>query len=235
MGKYKYQLHTHTAPCSACARTTPAELCEALHKAGYQGAVLTNHFFHGNTGIERGEPNEWKRFVEAYERDYEACVERAKQYDLDILFGIEEGVGGALEILCYGLTPQVLYDNPKLRNCTLPEFAQTMRENGVVLIQAHPFREVFYIPEPKVLPLEYIDGIEVYNRGNATVQMDERAMDFARQHPHLLQTAGGDAHRPNEVGFGGIEVDARIKTPEELTECLKQRAYRLIVGNASEE
>ncbi|MBQ9975117.1 MAG: hypothetical protein IJP16_01290 [Clostridia bacterium] len=44
MKEYKYQMHTHTSPCSACAVTTPLELCRSLAEGGYAGAVLTNLF-----------------------------------------------------------------------------------------------------------------------------------------------------------------------------------------------
>lgn len=231
MGQYKYQMHTHTLPCSACAHMSPTELCEVIHKAGYQGAVLTNHFYHGNCGIDRGK--EWTSFVEAYERDYQACVAEGKKYDLDILFGIEEVVAPGLEILCYGITPKTLYDNPHLRHCSLEEFAKTMRQNGAVLIQAHPFREVFYIPKPGVLPLEFIDGIEVYNRGNATDEMNQKAMEYARRHPHLLQISGGDTHRAQDFAFGGIQTSSRIKTAEELAVCLQEKNYTLLIGEQS--
>ena len=233
MNEYKYQLHTHTAPCSACAHMSPAELCQALHEAGYQGAVLTNHFYHGNSGIDRA--SAWEDFVGAYEADYQACVQEAKKYDLDILFGIEEGVGSGLEVLCYGITPKVLYDNPQLRDCPLEEFWRVMRENGVMLIQAHPFRETPYIPQTGVLPLERIDGIEVYNRANRTGRMDEKAVEVASSHPCLIQTAGGDSHRPHEVAFGGIQTTRRLKTIEDLVSCLRQKDYRLITHPRNEE
>ena len=228
MKTYKYQLHTHTKPCSACSQLSPAELCKDLHDHGYQGTVLTNHFYHGNSGIDRGSNTSWTTFVDAYANDYQQCLEEAKKYDLDILFGIEEVVAPGLEILCYGLTPKTLYDNPHLRDCSLEVFAKTMRENGVILIQAHPFREVFYIPEPRVLPLEHIDGIEIYNRGNGTADMDKKAAIFSMEHPHLIPTSAGDAHRLGEIAYGGIEVTARLRNEQALAKCLQSRNYRLL-------
>ena len=225
MKEYKYQLHTHTWPCSACAPMSPAELCQALHEAGYQGAVLTNHFYHGNTGLDRA--SAWEDFVGAYEVDYQACLEEAKKYDLDILFGIEEGVGMALEVLCYGITPQVLYKNPQLRDCKVEEFWRVMRENGVLLIQAHPFREASYIPEPCVLPLERIDGVEVYNRGNLP-EANEDAEEFALANPGLIFTSGADTHTIDSVCSGGIETEVRIRNGEELISLLRSGNYELI-------
>ena len=67
MKTYKYQMHTHTAPCSLCASMTPEELAEALNKGGYQGCVMTNHFMMGNTGIDRA--LSWNDFVKQYELD----------------------------------------------------------------------------------------------------------------------------------------------------------------------
>lgn len=225
---YRYQMHVHTTPCSLCGAMSHKELCEALKKNGYQGTVLTNHFFHGNTGIDRALP--WEEFVRAYENDYLACMETAKEYDLDIIFGIEEVVIPGLEILCYGITPSVLYDNPQLKDCSIDEWVNIMRQNGVVLIQAHPFRQADYIPNPGPLPIQYYDGVEVYNLGNKTPEMNNQAMEYADAHPHLLKTSSADAHWGDCVPFGGIAVKNRIKTEKELALVLKSREYELIFG-----
>ena len=227
MNKYKYQMHIHTTPCSACGQMSPKELCEALHENGYQGAVLTNHFYHGNSGIDRGLA--WNDFVSAYEKDYLDCLEEAKKYDLDIIFGIEEVVVPGLEVLCYGVTPKILYDHLELQNCSLERFVQIMRENGVVLIQAHPFREAFYIPNPGHLPVELIDGVEVYNKGNSTEEMNQKALDFANENPHLIRTSSADAHSTDRVMCGGITTNTRIKNSYELRDILKSGAYGLII------
>ena len=228
MKKYKYQMHTHTAPCSLCGRLTPTDLAEALIENGYQGAVLTNHFYHGNSGIDRSENTSWQEFVSAYEKDYIECKREAEKHDLDIIFSIEESVVPGLEILCYGVTPEVLYDNPQLRCGECDEWIRVMRENGVVVIQAHPFREAFYIPDPRPLPLEMLDGIEVFNRGNAK-EYNDKAMMLANENPHLLRTSSADTHTPDTVGVGGIITTKRIKNEKELAQILRSRDYELII------
>ena len=70
---------------------------DGLLAARYQGCVITNHFYYGNTGVERSLP--WPDFVRPYAEDYEALCACAAQYDLDILFGVEEGVGLGLYIV----------------------------------------------------------------------------------------------------------------------------------------
>lgn len=229
MGKYKYQIHLHTSPCSACGAMTPSELVEALHEYGYQGAVITNHFYHGNSGIDRSPSTTWEQFVSAYERDYLECKEQARKYDMDIIFCVEEALYPGLEILCYGVTPKVLYDHPELRDCPAEQVVKILRDNGVLIIQPHPFREADYIPNPGPLPLEFIDGVEIYNRGNGTDEMNQRALEFANAHPELIKTSSADAHTTDRVCFGGIITEERIKEPSDLVSILKSGKYELIL------
>lgn len=224
---YRYQLHAHTAPCSHCATMTPEELCRALAEGGYAGTVLTNHFMHGNTGIDRSLP--WEEFIAPYVEDLRACRAAAEAYDLDILFGIEEGVGLGREVLCYGLTPEVLLRHPELREGGLPLLSQALRAEGVLVVQAHPYREAPYILSPTPLPTEHLDGVEIHNHINQPAE-NAKAVAFAKAHPGLLTTSGADTHAPHTVPFGGIECACRIRTEAELAALLRSREYRLILS-----
>ena len=225
---YKYQMHLHTTPCSLCGGLTPETLCQALLENGYQGGVITNHFYHGNSGIDRSENTSWEQFVSAYENDYLACKQEAEKHGLDIIFSIEESVLPGLEILCYGVTPKVLYDNPQLIKQDLYEWVRVMRENGVVVVQAHPFREADYIPEPGALPHECLDGVEVFNRGNNSPEMNQKALEFATEHG-LIKTSSADAHWANHVPYGGIITERRIRNEKELAALLRSGEYELII------
>jgi len=225
---YKYQLHIHTTPCSRCGGLTPETLCASLLENGYQGGVITNHFYHGNSGIDRSENTSWEQFVSEYEKDYLACKAEAEKHDLDIIFSIEESLKPGIEILCYGVTPKVLYDNPQLIKGEMDEWIRVMRENGVVIIQAHPFREADYIPVPGPLPVEAIDGVEVYNRGNNSSEMNVKAVAFAAMYPHLIRTSSADAHWPDHIPFGGILTEHRIRNEEELAWVLRSREFELV-------
>ena len=218
--KYKYQLHTHTAPTSKCGSMSPRELAEALHNAGYTGCVLTNHFRHGNTGVSRELC--WEDFVAAYERDYIECKAEGEKYGLDIIFGVEEGVGGPNEILCYGLTPKMLYDHPELSDGGAETWYRVMHKLEVVVIQSHPFRSPC-----TPLPLGVIDGMEVYNHSHTPVYNDH-AENFVKEHPELILTSGGDAHTSISIGFAGIMTDVRIRDERELCEVLRSGKYQLL-------
>jgi predicted metal-dependent phosphoesterase TrpH len=223
--KYKYQLHTHTAPCSKCGRTTPEELAEAMREGGYQGCVLTNHFYGGNTGISR--EVSWEECVGAYEKDYLDCKKAAEKYDLDVIFGVEQSIGGGREILCYGITPKMLYDNPDLVKRDIKLWSETLHGYDVLVIQAHPFRKREYITDPGTYPLDYIDGIEVYNRGNLP-EANEEAEVFALENPGLIFTSGADTHTIDTVCYAGIETDVRIRDEKDLVALLRSGNYELI-------
>lgn len=223
--KYKYQMHTHTYPCSLCSRMSPEELVQSIGESEYAGAVLTNHFIGGNTGIDRKLP--WSEFVREYEIDYERCQAAAKEYDVDVIFGVEENIGGGLEILVYGLTPEILYQNEKLRQHKLQDWREVADRYGLLIVQAHPYRERYYITEPGVLPLEMLDGIEVYNLGN-NPEENESAKELASEHKELILTSGADAHSTKAALISGIACKERIKNESDLIRILRSGEYELI-------
>lgn len=222
---YKYQMHAHTLPCSDCAQRTIEELVEHLHLGGYQGCVITNHFLNGNTGIDRKLP--WNEFVRQYELDYLRGKEAAEKYDIDLIFGVEEHVSGGLEILCYGITPDILYAHPELSERSCKVWHDVLSSYGALCIQAHPFRARDYIREPKLLPLEYIDGIEIFNAENNESE-NTKAEKAALAHPELILTSGADSHRNRSICIGGIESETRIRDEKELVSVLKSGKYEIL-------
>ena len=225
MKTYRYQLHTHTSPTSRCGAMTPEELANALYENGLAGAVLTNHFFHGNSGIDRSIG--WSAFVREYEKDYIACKAAAEKYDLDIIFGIEEHIGKGREILLYGITPELLYNHPELISGEIEAWLKVAKEAGALVIQAHPFRDRAYITAQYPLDLSLIDGIEVYNYGNNSY-CNDKAEEFAKEHPKMILTSGADTHSAGTVFHGGIECTERIKDGKALVNVLKSGDYKLI-------
>ena len=225
MKKYKYQIHTHTHPCSHCSHMMPDELTKALHDGGYQGCVLTNHFYWGNTGIDTDLP--WEEFVRAYEEDYIACKKSAEKYDLDIIFAIEEEVEEGLEILVYGVTPEDLYSHPELQAYNIKNWSKLREEHNIVIIQAHPFRNRQSIPVRKVFSHDLIDGIEVYNSGNNPEDNIE-AKEYSEKYPELITTSGADSHSGKNACVGGIETNERIRHEKDLVKILKSKNFEII-------
>ena len=84
---FKYEMHLHTSGCSKCAHSTIEEMIIALKEKGYTGAVITNHFYRGNTAVDRKLP--WEDFVSAYEKDFLVGKALGEKLDFDVIFGIE--------------------------------------------------------------------------------------------------------------------------------------------------
>ena len=230
---YLYEMHCHTLPCSACGGIQPEDLVRGMKEAGYTGMVLTDHFYHGNTGIRRNIP--WEDFVAAYEDAWLRAKAVGDQIGIDILFGIEEGVGDGKEVLLYGITPQFLYDHPELREETvdLAHLSHIVHEAGALIYQAHPFRVRDYIARPwERLPAELFDGIEGYNAGNPEVD-NLRAVAYAEE-MGLPMIAGSDAHQAHSCPRYGIAVEQRITSPEELVKVLRNQEYEIYTVSTKE-
>ena len=225
---YIYELHQHTSAVSACAVVTPEDVVRGLKAAGFAGVVMTEHFYHGNTVVRRHQA--WEDFVRPYEQAYERAKKAAEGLDFDVLFGIEEGVGGGKEVLIYGITPAFLYAHPELREMRLPALAALVREAGGVVVQAHPFRVRDYIPAPwEELPAEHLDGVEVYNAGNDDLS-NLRAQGLAERLGGIA-AAGSDSHSLSSLGQAGIACERRIRTERELVDLLRSGDYELYTND----
>lgn len=223
---YIYEMHQHTAHCSGCGRDTPEKLIPALKRDGIAGVVLTNHFYHGNTGIDRSLP--WEEFCKPYKEDYELAVRLGDELGVQVFFGIEEGIGKGKEVLIYGLTPEFIFNNPQLVNCSLAELYEAVHKAGGLVIQAHPFRARDYIEEPnEIINPDYLDGYEIFNRCNQPSENERAKEHFANT--GKIQTAGSDSHVADFENRCGIASKRRIKDEKDLTQILLSGKYELYI------
>ena len=81
---FKYEMHTHTSQCSKCAQVNIEKLVSGLKERGYSGVVITNHFYRGNTSVNRKLP--WDEFVGAYENEWKIGKALGEQLDFDVIF-----------------------------------------------------------------------------------------------------------------------------------------------------
>ena len=228
MNGYKYEMHIHTCPCSGGGDEVEKHIDELIKK-GFSGMVLTNHFFRGDTRIDRALP--WEKFVAEYEKDYERAKAYAKDKDFDVLFGIEEHIQDGNEVLVYGITPEFLKAHPQLKAVGLVEYANLVHAAGGMLYQSHPYRDRWYISHPypfdEVLML---DGVESYNAANEPAWNDKAAA-FAEQNG-LAMIAGSDGHSYQTGGRAGIVSPARIRDNATLLSVLKAQNYQLFKGGS---
>lgn len=222
--KFKYEMHQHTWPCSHCARANPETLVKQMKADGLAGLILTDHFYRGNSGIDRSLP--WNEFCKGYEDNFRIAYETGKKIDFDVLFGIEEHIGRGKEVLLYGIHPDFLYKYPELKECSLERMSELVRKENGVIIQAHPFRNRDYIPDPdEIIDPDCVDGFEVYNSCNKP-EDNEKAKTYADKFDKI-QIAGSDCHADCFEKRAGIVTDRRIRTEEELAEILKAKNFEI--------
>lgn len=231
---YIYETHLHTNQASACAHNTGREMAQACHAAGYTGMIVTDHFFYGNSCIDRTLP--WKDWVEAFCRGYEDAAEEGARLGLQVFFGWESNYDST-EFLIFGLDKEWLLSHPQIRDASIEEQYQLVSEAGGMVIHAHPFRKEDYIPEIRLFP-DYVDGVEGANATHASKKsqyhnqplFDVQAREYAAQY-NLPMTAGSDIHS-KDLFLGGMAFPHRLRDIRDFIAAVKGREdYRLLDGN----
>lgn len=202
---YIYETHMHTSQGSACARNTGAEMARAAKDYGYTGITITDHFFYGNTAVDRSLP--WNQWVEMFCQGYYDAKKTGEEIGLQVFFGWESCYD-TMEFLIYGLSPDWLMAHPEIRDCSVKEQYQMIHRDGGVVIQAHPFREADYIHDMTQYP-EDVDGVEVLNISNGAKSgyglnanpWDDKAYEYAKEHG-LHMSAGSDVHSTKIMSCG---------------------------------
>ncbi len=222
---YKFEVHLHTSACSGCANSTGKEMVDAAIEKGYSGIVITNHFFHGNTCIDRKLP--WRDFVGAYANDYYETKKYGEEKGITVLFGLEEGYTAGKEILIYGLSPETISAHPEFNDMDLSQKSEFIHSHGGIVVHSHPFRVRDYIPNPFVPPdPDCLDGVECYNFFNA-VEENLKAFIYA-ENTGKFKFSGTDIHGATHFGSAGLDFDNPIKTNKDFVNEIKKGNYRLI-------
>lgn len=232
--KYKYETHLHTMEASACAKNTSVEMVKACKEAGYAGCFITNHAWGGNTSVNRS--LSWEDWVEKFCECYYPAKEWGDNNDFDVFFGYESGYEGT-EFLIYGVTPEYLKATKEFKEASIERQYELVKKVDGIVIQAHPFRDEFYIPLIRVYS-KFIDGIEGVNATHSShlsmahnvKEWNDQAIAHANRH-ELPMTAGSDVHTTMMFG-GGMIFKNRIKTVDEFKAAvLSDEMYLLTDGD----
>lgn len=217
----KIDLHVHTCETSPCGKVKAVEMLHLYKAAGYDAVVVTDHF---NDYVLEKFPAD--RRIDEYLSGYRTAVEYAKKVGIKVFFGVETCLlGGKDDFLIYGVTPQFLYDNPKLYALTLAELYDTAHKAGGIVIQAHPNRGYC-----RQADIRYLDGVEVYNGNPRHDSHNDITRALADRHPELIPTSGNDFHQIGDEKMGG-GIIAEVRDEKELAEKLKKREYEVLSGS----
>jgi hypothetical protein len=206
---YLYETHLHTVQSSACGVSRGRDYIRRYIDAGFSGIIVTDHFFRGNTAINRHLP--WRDWVNEFCRAYEETREAGEKLGLDVFFGWEETCDGCDDDLVYGLDKAWLLEHPESRRWTRGEQYRTVKQYGGCVVQAHPFRQHYYISRIN-LSAGCVDAVEAANAGNQEQSYDALAARYATR-LGLPMTAGSDIHEAGQFDWGeifGVYLDEKL-------------------------
>lgn len=222
---YLYETHLHTTGASLCARSSGSEMAHALKDYGYTGSFVTEHNWGGNTSIDRNLP--WREMIHQFFQGYREMKAVGDEIGLQVFPAWEAGYSGP-EFLIYGMTPEWLADHEEIRDASVKEQYKLIHEAGGMVIQAHPFREEWYIDAVRTFP-EDVDGCEIVNATHSNSkstshnnpEFDVRAIAYAKEHG-FGTTAGSDLHKAIPFG-GGMAFKTRLKDPQDFISRVKNK------------
>jgi len=227
---YRYETHLHTKEGSACGRASGKEMARAYKASGYTGIIVTDHFFYGNTAVDR--TLSWNSWVDKYCKGYEMAKEEGDKIGLQVFFGWEATYDGT-DFLVYGLDKEWLIDHPEIKDATIEEQYKLVKADGGIVIHAHPYREAYYIPKIRLFP-EYVDGVEVVNASHALhmgtpgelTPYDSKALAYAEKY-NFPQISGSDIHSTQMLG-GGMAFSRRLKDIHDFADAVIKKEGELL-------
>lgn len=222
---FLYETHLHTSEGSACGKCSAADMARAYKEAGYAGIFVTDHFFYGNTGVDRSLP--WNEWVDQYCRGYENAKAVGEEIGLQVFFGWESSYRGE-DFLVYGLDGEWLKRHPEIRDAGIEEQYELVKKDGGMVIHAHPFRQAPYIPEIRLHP-RWVDGVEVVNSSHPKdSDYNAKALAYALEHD-FPQTGGSDIHSTN-LTYGGMAFRRKLHSVKDFMEAVLGREGIVLPG-----
>ena len=219
---FKTELHCHSSDVSACARVDADTIIDKFVAGGYSTLVLCNHFSQWTYDFLKC--TDWNNFIDKFVEGYKNLKERA-QGKLNILLGMELRFNeNTNDYLVFGITEEFLRAQEGIFKSNPWDFHEVARENGLLFIQAHPFRNGMTVNDPRA-----IDGVEVFNGHGGHDSRNDIANAWADKFG-LIKTSGTDFHYDYAPTNAGIETDEEITSLEQLIEVLRSGNYKLIRG-----
>ncbi len=221
---YKYELHAHTSECDLAAHLSAKDLVRLYKDAGYDGMIITDHYFKTFFDWFEGELSGYthEQTVRRWLKGYYTAREEGERIGFTVLPGAEVRVRDTInDYLIYGLHEEFFYTAPRLNELNSIEELFPLLPDGALVVHAHPFRDNMTVRTPRGL-----FGIEVHNGGTDAFR-NALARQFA-EHYRLRMTSGSDIHAIDKLAKGGIVTEKRIRTPEDLVSVLRDGRYQLI-------
>ena len=211
------ELHAHTSQTSACSHISPEDMIETYQRAGYSGVLITDHYVDYNYG-------DMEKFLSGY-RAAKACGHRM---GFKVYLGMELRTDYMLnDFILIGLTEEFLTEHADIYRMPMEELKALLNSNGILIIQAHPFRDGM-----TQMTLDQVNGFEVYNGAVWFENRNEKAEKYCEQLGGL-PTSGSDCHRDFQMCRGGIACSVLPEDAGALAELIRQKKYKIIKAEES--
>ena len=217
MERFFTELHAHTSDTSRCGEVCAKDLVALYKAAGASTVVMTDHLSPSTFEAYPQDSFSWEEKIDIFLQGYRNAKAAAGD-ELTVLLGMElrfDRKGDNNDYLVYGVTEEFLYQNPDLLKMRLASFSKLAHKNGLLMFQAHPFRNGMHIVNP-----EYLDGVEIYNacvRHNSRNAIAEKWAKLDK----FRGSAGSRFQMTDAVARGGMLTDKKIETNADLLEVLK--------------
>ncbi|MBE6612740.1 MAG: hypothetical protein E7632_09635 [Ruminococcaceae bacterium] len=219
---YKTETHAHVSEVSFCSQIPGAEMARLYAAAGYHTLFISDHFSENYFNHHR--ELTWPEKIHSFFSGYRSAREAGEKLGLTVLPAAEISFkNNPNHYLVYGLTEEFLCAHPSILDYTVEEFHGIAKENGLLLVQAHPYRDN---PHNYTTP-HAVDGIEIYNGNPGHDDHSDLAKKLADDNG-LLSTSGSDSHLYCDIGAAGVLSDEPIETAEDFIALIRGRKQQII-------
>jgi len=222
---FKTETHLHLSEVSVCSMLSAEETVLRYHKEGYKTLFITDHF--QKSYFDRLGDISWEDKIESFLTGYALAKKAGEKLGMNIILSAEIAFNGSCNhYLVYGIDEAFLKSRPDLLDMTIEDFYPYAKEQGVTVVQAHPFRDKVCTPTP-----EFVDALEVYNSNprheNNTDIVTEIALNFGSP-----MTSGSDSHRIEDLALSGVITEKEIRTAADYVEQLMGGKLKMIKKDA---
>ena len=194
-----------------------------LAQCGYDAVVITDHYTPQT--FARRRHLSWPEQVDWFLSGYQAAREAGRALNITVLPGMEiRFQENSNDYLVYGIDRTFLVTCPDLFQMTIESFSALARANGLLIYQAHPFRNKMTIVNPR-----FLFGLEGINSHPRHESRNDIAQAWAKKH-HLPVIAGSDFHQAGDQGGSRLIFPRPIQTNKALVDALQGRQYQIVTA-----
>lgn len=150
----------------------------------------------------------------------------AARGEMNVILGLELRLinDSFNDYLIYGVSEEWLRKSECFNYMKIAELSEYVRESGLLIYQAHPFRNRMRVVDPELL-----DGYEIYNGNTGHDSRNGIAEEWAKKYDKLA-ISGSDFHRAEHSINAGIITESPITNNDELLNVLRSQNYQIIKG-----